>query len=517
MSQAPASVNKWLVAVTVMVPTFMEILDTSVANVSLTHIQGSLSAGLEEVTWVLTSYLVANAIVLPMTGWLASTFGRKRLLMSCVAGFTFFSFCCGSAPSLLWLILFRLAQGFMGGALQPLSQAILLETFPHNQRGTAMAFYGMGVVTAPIFGPLLGGYITDHLSWRWIFYINVPVGALSLLATAAVVQDPSYLRVRRATIDLIGMGLLALGIGSLQMVFDKGNQEEWFQSRFIWTFTLLAVFGLLALIVWELYWAKDPVVNLKVFKDRSFAAGSSLMFLTFFAFFSSLVLLPLYLQQLLGYTAFQAGTVLGPGGIATVFLLPVSGALSQRGYARWVLMTGMCIAAFSIYLMSRFALSADYAAVILPRVVQGIGMAFFFVPLTTLTVAQLPNQQIGNATGLFNLVRNVGAGLGVAISSTLLTQRAQFHQSRLTEHINPLDPNVRVALGNFSRYLFAHGVPLPLTQHAALGGLYGQIIRQAYMLAFNDVFHVLFLFALGVVPLTLLFRRAKGGPPVGAH
>lgn len=507
MSQSPPVPNKWLVAITVMVPTFMEILDTSVANVSLTHIQGSLSAGLEEITWVLTSYLVANAIVLPLTGWLASTFGRKRLLITCVAGFTCFSFLAGAAPSLMWLILFRIGQGLMGGAMQPLSQAILLESFPPHQRGTAMAFYGMGIVTAPIFGPLLGGYITDHLSWRWIFYVNVPVGVISLLATAAVVQDPPYLRVKRASVDFIGMGLLALGIGSLQLVLDKGNQEDWFQSRFIITFAWLAASGILALIVWELFWAQDPVVHLRVFKDRSFATGCSLLFLTFFAFFSSLVLLPLYLQKLLGYTAFQAGSVLGPGGIATVFLLPLSGALSQRGYARWILMMGMTIAAFSIYLMSRFNLTPDYFSVLLPRAIQGIGMAFFFVPLSTLTVARLPNHEIGNATGLYNLIRNIGASFGVAISSTMLTQRAQFHQARLTEHLHLLDPLVRDGLADFSHYLFFRGIPLPLTEQAAFAGLYGQIIRHSLMLAFNDVFFTLFLFGISVVPLALLFRR----------
>ncbi|HUT55417.1 MAG TPA: DHA2 family efflux MFS transporter permease subunit [bacterium] len=516
-SQEYVAPNKWLVAVTVMTPTFMEILDTSVANVSLTHIQGSLSAGLEEVTWVLTSYLVANAIILPMTGWLARTFGRKRFIMTCVAGFTFFSFLCGSAPSLMFLIFCRVMQGFMGGAMQPMSQAILLESFPMKQRGTAMAFYGMGVVTAPIFGPLLGGYITDHLTWRWIFYVNVPVGVISILAIAAVVTDPPYLKAARTKIDAIGMGLLAVGIGSLQLILDKGNQEDWFASRFIIFFAVLAAAGLIFLIWWELYMTDEPVVNLRAFKDRSFATGNLLMFLTFFAFFSSIVLLPLYLQKLMGYTAFQAGLVLGPGGAATLLFLPISGVLAQRGFARPILMIGLSISALSIFLMAHFNLFADFHAVIMPRVIQGIGMAFFFVPLTTLAVAGIPKEQMGNATGIFNLVRNIGASIGVAFSSTLLSQHAQEHQLRMIERLDLTSPQVSAALSTYSHYLFSRGIPPAFSSIAATGGLYGQIIRQSMMMAFNDTFFVMFLFTLCVVPLVLLFRPVKGGAPGGMH
>jgi len=518
MSAEYTAPNKWLVAVTVMVPTFMEILDTSVANVSLTHIQGSLSAGLEEVTWVLTSYLVANAIVLPMTGWLAANFGRKRFLIGCVAGFTFFSFLCGSAPTLHFLIFFRVLQGLMGGALQPMSQAILLESFPIKQRGTAMAFYGMGVVAAPIFGPLIGGYITDHLSWRWIFYVNVPVGIFSILSILAVVVDPPYLRQVRSKIDAIGMGLLAIGVGSLQLVLDKGNQEDWFASNFIVAFSILGVFGLVFLVWWELYMTREPVINLRTFKDRSFAIGNLLMFLTFFAFFSSLVLIPLFLQQLMGYTAVEAGLVLGPGGAATLLFLPLVGVLAQRGFARWLLMTGLAIAAFSIFLMAHFSLDADFRAVIIPRVVQGIGMSFFFVPLTTLAVAHIPREQMGNATGIFNLLRNLGASVGVAVSSTLLSQRAQFHQSRLIDQLDVNKASVRAALDTFSHYFFARGVPDSVAATAALAGLNGQIIRQAMMMAFNDTFYIMFFFTLAVVPLVFLFKADRGGPPPeGVH
>lgn len=510
--------NKWLVAVVVMVPTFMEILDTSVANVSLSHIQGSLSAGLEEVTWVLTSYMVANAIVLPMTGWLASTFGRKRFLSFCVAGFTIFSLLCGAAPSLEFLILFRVAQGLMGGAMQPMSQAVLLESFPKEQHGTAMAFYGMGVVTAPIFGPLLGGYITDHMSWRWIFYINVPIGIISLLSVSAVVVDPPYLKTMRKKIDSIGLGLLALGIGTLQIVLDKGNQDDWFSSRFIVVCCIISVSCLLALIWWELYGTKEPVVDLRVFKDRSFAVGNLLMFLTFFGFFSSVVLLPLYLQKLMGYSAFQAGLVLGPGGAVTIIALPFAGAFSQRGHGKKVLIVGLLIAAYSIHLMAGFNLNADFISVIKPRLIQGAGMGLFFVPLTTLTMARISRENMGNATGIYNLLRNIGGSIGVAVSSTMLTRRAQFHQLRLTERIDFSDPSVRAAINNYSHYLFSRGLPLPLTEKAAIGGLYGQTIKQATMMAFNDTFFVMFLCTLAIVPFVLLIRRAEGGSgPMGGH
>jgi len=518
ISQEYAPANKWLTAVVVMTPTFMEILDTSVANVSLTHIQGSLSAGLEEVTWVLTSYLVANAIVLPMTGWLAATFGRKNFLIACVTGFTFFSFLCGSAPSLAFLIICRIMQGFCGGALQPMSQAILLESFPKEQHGSAMAFYGMGIITAPIFGPLLGGYVTDHLSWRWIFYVNVPVGVLSVLSILAVLVDPPYIKRATSRVDFFGIGLLAVGIGSLQIVLDKGNREDWFSSHFIMAFSVLAFVGLTTLIWWELFGTKEPIVDLRAFKERSFASGNLFMFMTFFAFFSSVVLLPLYLQKLMGYTAFQAGLVLGPGGAATVAMLPVVGGLTQKGHARGLLLIGLVVAAISIYMMSSFNLQAAFHDVIMPRVVQGVGMSFFFIPLTTLTMSQVPREKMGNATGIFNLLRNIGGSVGVAVSSTMLTRRAQFHQFRLTEQLNFFDPNVRAALAQFQHYLFSMGMPMPLTQKAALGGLYGQVIRQSMMLAFNDAFFVMFLATLCLVPFIFLFKKAeKGAAPGGIH
>jgi MFS transporter, DHA2 family, multidrug resistance protein len=506
--------NKWLVAVTVMVPTAMEILDTSVANVSLSHIQGSLSAGLDEVTWVLTSYLVANAVVLPLTGWLAATFGRKRLLVICVAGFTLFSFLCGAAPSLGTLVAFRVAQGLFGGALQPMSQAILLETFPREQHGTAMAFYTMGIVAAPIFGPILGGYITDHLSWRWIFYINVPIGTASVIAILAVLHDPAYLKSLRSRADPFGIGLLAVSIGALQIMLDKGNQEDWFGSTFIIGCALLAFCSFVLLVWWELYGTATPVVNLRVLRIRSFATGIVLMFVTYFSFFASIVLLPLYLQQLMGYTAFDAGLVLGPGGIATVLLLPLVGRLVQRGRAREILLVGLVVTAWSISLMSKFSLLADFGSVIEPRIIQGLGIACFFVPLTTLTMSGIPQAQIGQVTGLYSLLRNLGGAIGVSFGSTLLAQRSQFHLFRIAERLDFGNPEARAALASLGRFLRQRGVPQPLAAQGADDVVYGEALRQALMLAFNDCFHTLFLFVLLAVPLVFFFTRPREG---GGH
>lgn len=510
--------NKWVVAVTVMTPTTMEILDTSVANVSLSHIQGSLNAGLEEVTWVLTSYLVANAIVLPMTGWLSTTFGRKRFLMVCVAGFTFFSLLCGAAPTLAALVIFRVMQGLFGGAMQPMSQAILLESFPKEEHGSAMAFYGMGIVTAPIFGPLLGGWITDEMSWRWIFYINIPIGVISLLAIEAVVEDPPYLKKMKRKMDSVGMGLLVVGIGALQLMLDKGNQEDWFNSKLITLCAIFAFSGLLLLIWWEIYGTENPIVNLRAFKIRSFSTGCLLLFLTFFAFFSSIVLLPLYLQKLMGYTAFQAGIVLGPGGMATLFMLPFVGTLTQRGHARKLLIFGLVVSATSVYMMSHFNTLADFRTVIFPRVIQGIGMSCFFVPLTTLSMSGIPQEQIGNTTGIYNLIRNLGGSFGVAVSSTLLTTRTQFHQFRMTEHLDFLDPYVRANISSFTNFLVGRGIPSSLGEHATLQGLYNQVLQQSMMLAFNDAFYVMFFFTVAVIPLVFLFKRInKLSPQTMGH
>ena len=508
----PASVNKWWVAVTVMIPTAMEILDTSVANVALPHIRGSLNASVDEVTWVLTSYLVANAVVLPMTGWLAAMFGRRRFLLGCVAGFTLASFLCGSAPSLGFLIAVRVLQGLFGGALQPMSQAILLETFPREEHGTAMGVFGMGIVAAPVLGPVLGGYITDHLSWRWIFYINVPVGLVSLFATFTAITDPAYLESQRRRIDLIGMGLLAVGIGALQVMLDKGSREDWFSSRFIMTCAALALVGLTALVWWELYGTDHPVVDLRVFRTRSFSIGCLVMFLVFASFFASIVLLPLYLQELMGYTAYEAGIVLGPGGAITIAAMPIVGKLSQRGHARKLLVVGLVVTSLSLYLMSRFSLQADFWAVIEPRLWQGFAISMFFVPLTALTVADVPRAEMGNATGLFNLVRNIGGAIGVSTVSTLLERGAQKYQVRIAESLDVFDPGHANATTHLDRLLSIRGVPLPDAPAVGLRALYGEVQRQALMLSFNHAFYLLFLAVLLVSPAALLFKGRSGGP-----
>ena len=513
MTTTSPTVNKWLVACTVMLPTAMEILDTSVANVALPHIQGGLSASIDEATWVLTSYLVANAIVLPMTGWFAATFGRKRFLTFCVLGFTVASFLSGAAPSLYFLILMRTLQGFFGGALQPMSQAILLETFPREEHGTAMGVFGMGIVAAPIFGPVLGGYITDQVSWRWIFYINVPIGALSILAILAVITDPPYLKAQRRAIDLIGMGFLALGIGALQIMLDQGNRADWFHSTFIIVCASVSFVSLALLIWWELLVTDHPVMDLTVFATRSFGLSCLILFLTFASFFASIVLLPLYLQVLMGYSALDAGLVLGPGGAVTVVAMPIVGKLAQRGHARKLLTLGLAIAALSVYLMTSFNLDVDFWAVLKPRIVQGLGIAMFFVPLTTLAMADIPQAKLGNATGLFNLVRNVGGAVGVSISSMFLARGAQHYQLRIVERLDADDPKVRATVGGIDQLLIRRGIPAPTSQFGGLRLLYGRIERDAMMLSFNHAFFLCFVAVLCVLPILLFLRPRKGERP----
>src|SRR5271157_2734846 len=365
-------VNPWVIAMVVTLATFMEVLDTSIANVALPHIAGSLSAGQDESTWILTSYLVSNAIVLPLSGWLSSIVGRKHFYMGCVAIFTMSSFLCGLAPNLGMLIVFRILQGAGGGGLQPSSQAILVDTFPHAKRGMAFAVYGIAVVTAPAIGPTLGGWITDDFTWRWIFFINIPVGILSLLLTSRLIQDPPYFKRRKLSetnIDYIGLGLVALGLGTLQVVLDKGQREDWFESNFIVVLSLIAAASLIFVIIWE--WRhKDPIVDLHLFRNSTFGISNLLMFMLGFALLGSTLLLPLFSQTLLGYTAEQAGLALMPGGFTIILLLPLVGFLLSRYSPRWLLFFGLVVLSSSLFYMTRFSLDMDFRAVATARVFQ---------------------------------------------------------------------------------------------------------------------------------------------------
>ncbi|MGQ9652799.1 MAG: DHA2 family efflux MFS transporter permease subunit [Thermodesulfobacteriota bacterium] len=503
--QAPPKTNKWLVAVTVMLPVFIQIMDTSVVNVSLPHIQGSLSAGLDEVTWSLTFYLAANAVVIPVTGWLASVLGRKRYLFLSLALFTGSSMACGAAPSLEVLVLARVIQGLGGGGLQPLSQAILLETFPPAERGIAMAIFGMGIVIAPIMGPVVGGWITDNWSWREIFYINVPVGIVAMIMAMFFVKDPPYIRRSEVHIDRWGLLLLCVGLGCLLIVLDKGERENWFNSSYIVSLSLVSAIALIV-FVWNELRVDHPVVDLKVLRDRGFATGNAIMFMGFFALFGTLVLLPLYLQKLMNYTALWAGLVLGPGGVASFIIMPLVGALLRKGVnPRDLLGFGLSVAAVSIWLMSRFNLEAGFWAIAEPRLLLGVGMGLFFVPLSTATFVNIRNEEMGNATAIFNVLRNLGQSFGVAVSTTILAQRAQLHQGFLVERITPFDPTFQTHYQRLLAWLQSSH-PEMANMNTALGFMYREVLRQANMLAFNDVFWILACMTALLVPLTLLFK-----------
>lgn len=496
--------NKWLITLTVMLPTLIEIIDTSVVNVSLDHISGSLSAGIEESTWTITSYLVSNAIIIPMTGWISKRIGRKRYLLFSIALFTASSFFCGSAWSLESLVFFRVLQGIGGGALLPLSQTILLETFPPHQHGTAMAVYGIGIMFGPIIGPLLGGWITDNWSWRWIFYINIPIGMLSILLTIFFIKDPPYMRGMKLKIDYIGIILLAIGLGSLQIVLDRGHSEDWFDSGYITTLTIISVIALTLFIIVESF-TENPVVNLRVFKNLTFTTGNVVMFFAFFNLFGSIVLLPIYLQTLMGYTATKAGMVLGPGGLATLIALPIAGRLVHKINPKILLGTGILISSYATYLMSRFNLQADFWSIIWPRIILGIGMPFIFIPLTILTMAGIRREDLGNATGIYNLLRNLGGSFGVAFVMTMLQRRTQFHQSRLVENVTIFDQTFQTAMDNLTSFFELKGFG-PLSERAGLEAIYRELIRQASMLGFNDAFYLLSVMMLGVFLLLFLIR-----------
>ena len=501
-------VNPWIVAVAVMFATFMEVLDTTVVNVSLPHIAGNLSASIDESTWVITSYLVANAIILPLTGWLASTFGRKRLLMASVTGFTLSSLLCGLAPNLPLLVLFRLLQGATGGAMQPLSQAVLLEAFPPHERGKAMGFWGLGIVVAPILGPVLGGWLTDTYSWRWVFYINLPVGIASLVMTKLYVFDPPYLRQERKGVDYWGIGLLALWVGSLQLALDLGQQRDWFSSPFITTLVVMSVGGVVAFLVRE-WMADEPVIDLRVFKLRSYSTGVFLMTTLGFVLYGSLVLLPIMLQTLLGYPSLQAGIAMAPRGMGSLIGMPTVGLLIGRIDPRSMVAFGLIVGAGTLFWLGQLNLQAGYWDIFWPQFLQGIGLSMLFVPLTTISMDPVPKERMGNATSLFNLMRNLGGSVGIAVTGSLLARQAAGLHQRARRSRDAYSPEAQHALESARQGFIASGSdPVTATQRA-YAATFGMVQQHAAMLSFVDVFRLLGVIFLCLLPLVLLMKRPR--------
>ncbi len=512
--------NPWAIALVVTMATFMEVLDTSIANVSLPHIAGNLSVSQDESTWVLTSYLVSNAVVLPISGWLSTRIGRKRFYMTCVALFTISSFLCGVAPTLGSLIFFRVLQGIGGGGLGPSEQAILADTFPPAKRGMAMAVYGMAVVLAPAIGPTLGGFITDNFSWRWVFFINIPVGIASLLLTNRVVTDPPHLKWAREhrdrSIDWWGLALIATGLGCLEYVLDKGQEDDWFHSSAILGFSLVAATALTSFVVWE--WHHDnPIVDLRMFQRRSFAVASALMLTLGVALFGSTVLLPQYMQILMGYTAQQSGMALSPGGFAVIALLPLVGRLVSKVDARALITIGfLSLSASLLYMAHKIDLQMDFATAVELRTLQMAGLAFLFVPIQTVSYAGVEPQKFNQVSGIMNLARNMGGDVGIAFVTTLIARRSQTHQAILALHATAYDVPYQQKVAALTRAFARAGTSVE-TAKRATAAMYRELVQQATQLAYLDALVLLALATALMVPLVWLASRpTPQGAPV-AH
>jgi DHA2 family multidrug resistance protein len=516
------SVNPWLIAATVMLATFMEVLDTSIANVSLPHIAGSLSATVDESTWVLTSYLISNAIVLPLTGWLSMAFGRKRLFIGCVIIFTISSFLCGLAPNLPLLIFFRILQGAGGGGLQPISQAILVESFSRKKQGMAMAVYGMGVVVAPIIGPTLGGWITDSFSWRWIFFINVPVGAVAILMTTALVHDPPYMFRKTfkqgLKIDFIGLGLLSVGLGFIQVMLDKGQTEDWFESRFIVSCAVIGILGLVGVILWELR-QPEPLVDLRLFTQRNYSMATFMMFAMGVVMYGTTVLLPILLQTQMGYTAQWAGLVLSPGGLVTLFVMPLVGRLLGIFQPRWLVVCGFLILGVGMYRLSELSLQTGFWNFVTTWTISRAGMPLLFVPINVMAFAYVPREKTNNATGLINLTRNLGGSVGISLVTAAQSHLSQVSQSTLAGNVTAMNPMYVVRLHNLQGALLASGSNPAQAAQQAQGMLYNELLRQSAMVAYVDVFRILAWVCLGLIPLMFFMKPIKhrGGSSVPVH
>ncbi len=516
-SAAKPGINPWLVAVTISMATFMEVLDTSIANVSLPHIAGSLGAGQDESTWVLTSYLVANAIIIPISGWLSTIVGRKTFYMTCVALFTVSSFLCGIAPSLGFLLLFRVLQGAGGGGLAPSEQAMLADTFPGKYFGQAFAIYGVAVVAAPAIGPALGGWITDNFSWRWIFFMNIPVGVLSLFATYHLVQDsPGAIaktkaeRAKGIKVDYTGFAFTALAFGALQVVLDKGQEDDWFGSSFIIGFSILVVIGLAGMIIWETMVVDNPIVDLPLLVNANLRASMVLQFIVGFILNSTTVLIPLFVQQMLGYTATDAGFILMPGGFALMFMMPIAGALVNKFQPKYLMAVGLSMTAASMWWLTKFDTQIMFHHLVYVRILQCLGLPLFFIPLNTIAYSNLPPGKSNGASSMMNLMRNLGGGIGISVAATLLTRRGQMHHERLAS-------NVTRGYRPFVDYMNSIG---GFTRRNIVG-FHGVVQQQATMLSYLDVFYIFTFGTLFVVALVLCLKKVKprdqGAEPVMAH
>ncbi len=515
--------NPWLVAFTVTLATFMEALDSSIANVALPHIAGTLSASQDESTWVLTSYLVSNAVVLPISGWLSNRLGRKRFYMSCVALFTATSFLCGLAPSLGMLVLFRIIQGAAGGGLQPSERAILADTFPPEKRSMAFALYGMAVVLAPAIGPTLGGWITDNYSWRWIFFLNIPVGIISLLLTQRIVEDPPYLkRVRKLIqgVDYYGLGLLVVFIGALQFMLDKGQENDWFSSRLIVACAVISAAGFLAFLWRELH-TEHPIVDLRLYKLRNFATTQFVMLMIGISLYSTTVLIPQFLQQLMGYSAEQAGLALSAGGLVLIVLFPVAGFLGQKLDPRLLTTIGFILLTYGLYRITNISLGVSFATAVSWRVVMTIGMPFLFVPISVMTYVGVPREKNNEISGLTALARNLGGSIGISAVTTLLVRRQQTHQTYLAAHLNDSNSAYTQQLAGIAAALRQRAaVSLPDSLYLAKARIYASLQQQALSLAYVDVIWILVGTTAILIPIAYLMKKpnfAAKSEDVSAH
>ena len=495
--------NPYLVSTAVSLAAFMEVLDTTIANVALSHIAGSLGASSEESTWVLTSYLVANGIILPLSGWLSSLMGRKSFFTFCILGFTLTSFMCGISTSLPMLIIFRLLQGLAGGGLQPSQQAIIKDSFPPEKLGMAFAITGITTVLAPILGPTLGGYITDNFCWRWIFFMNVPVGLVAAFLVKVLVEDPPSAQKQKVdSIDYIGLGLVALGLGALQIFLDKGQQEDWFDSSFIVLFACIAAAGLVLAIFW-LRRQKRPVVDLDLFKLPSFSMPCLMIFFIGFALYASAALLPMLVQTNFGYDATLSGLVLSPGGIVVLFMMPICGKLVNAVQAKYLIAFGMLMTAFGMWATAFVTPQMTYNHFVMIRILQVVGLPFLFVPASTLAFSEIPPEKSSNASSIISLARNLGGSIGIALVVNKLIHSQQIRQANLVQHLTTTDPGFRHALSTFSKTAAHLGIPTSETTTAAMGKIYQELIHQSSILAFRDAYSFLavILVVLGIAAL----------------